>query len=92
MRPFVNGRTRKYAAERGYGNNVVRGYPVVTVYVSKHSVMASTISEEAVAHALSMSPGDQDGLADFLTDYFTSAQAEELGKQMNKLYKFMTTR
>ena len=50
-------------------------------------MMASTISEEAVAPSLSMSPRDQDGLADFLTDYFTSAQTEELGKQMNKFYK-----
>ena len=68
----------------------MHGYPVATVHLSKQSMMASTISEEAVALALSLSPGDQEGLTDFLTDYFTSAQAEELGKQMNKFYKFMS--
>ena len=44
--------------------------------------MASTITAEAVAVALrelSMTPGDQEGLADFLTDYFGSSEAEELG-------------
>ena len=51
------------------------------------SKMASTEiargNEEAVALALrelSLSRGDQEGLADFLTDYFGSAQSEELGK------------
>ena len=50
--------------------------------------MASSISEEAVALALRDIPislGDQEGLADFLADYFGSAGTEEPGKQMNKL-------
>lgn len=45
--------------------------------------MASTINQEAVELTLQqllMSQGDQDGLADFLTDYFGSAEAEEPGK------------
>ena len=40
-------------------------------------------SENAVAAALtelSVSPGDQQGLSEFLTEYFGSAEAEELGK------------
>ena len=44
--------------------------------------MASTINAEAVVVALrelSMTPGDQDSLADFLTDYFGSSEAEDLG-------------
>ncbi len=39
-------------------------------------------NEEVVALALrelSLSRGDQEGLADFLTDYVGSAQSEELG-------------
>ena len=44
--------------------------------------MAST-STEMVALALrelAMSPEDQDGLADFLTDYFGFSESDELGK------------
>ena len=49
-------------------------------------------SEEAVALALrelstSMSPRDQEGLANFLTEYFGSAEMDESGTvEMNKLY------
>ena len=84
-------------AKHEYGNYVLRGYPVATVYNNnnKQSKMAFTIGEETVAFALqqlSMSPEDQEGLTDFLLDYFGSTDAEELGKQMNKLCKFMTAR
>ena len=44
--------------------------------------MASGV-EDMVAAALtelSASPGDQQGLCDFLTEYFGSAEAQELGK------------
>ena len=47
--------------------------------------MASTRCDETVALALrqlSMSPGDQDSLVDFLTDYFGSAETEELGNKL----------
>ena len=47
------------------------------------------INAEAIAHALSLSRGDQEGLADFLTDYFGSAEPEELGKHMNKYTIFI---
>ena len=43
-------------------------------------------NEEGVAQALrelSLSRGDREGLADFLTDYYGSTQAEDLGKEMN---------
>ena len=43
-------------------------------------------NEEEVALALrelSLPRGDQEGLADFLTDYFGSTQEAELGKEMN---------
>ena len=45
--------------------------------------MASKTSEATVAAVLSelcASPDDQQGLSDFLTDYFGNADAEELGK------------
>ena len=57
--------------------------------------MAATITEEAVARALRdipMSSGDQEGLADFLTDYFGDNEPDQLGKQMNKLKKFITAK
>ena len=47
----------------------------------------ASANEEAVALAireLSSSPRDQQGLANFLTDYFGSAEPpEELGRRMN---------
>ena len=44
--------------------------------------MATRNSEEAVALALrelSLSPADQEGLADFLTDFFGSPETDDLG-------------
>ena len=75
--------TRVNAAERGYGNNVVRGFLIATAFDKQLLKMASTRCDETVA--LSMSPGDQDSLVDFLTDYFGSAETEELGKNINKI-------
>ena len=43
--------------------------------------MASTASKETVAlalHELYMTPADQDGLADFLTEYFGSHETDDL--------------
>ena len=56
--------------------------------LSKHSKMASGISENVVAAALtelSVSPGDQQGLSEFLTEYFGCTETEELGKLWIKL-------
>ena len=52
------------------------------------SMDISCTNDEVVAHALLLSRGDQEGLADFLTDYFGSSELEELGKHMNKCTKF----
>ena len=41
--------------------------------------MASGV-EDMVAAALTELSGDQQGLCDFLTEYFGSAEAQELGK------------
>ena len=46
----------------------------------------SCTNDEVVAHALSLSRGDQEGLADFLTDYFGSSELEDLGKRMHKIH------
>ena len=57
-----------------------------TVYSNKHKTaeleMASTTTETVALalRELAMSPGDQDGLADFLTDYFGRSESDELGK------------
>ena len=85
-------RARKFRgehyAERAYGKCNSARVSMETVYSSKHTTagleiqMAST-STETVALALrelAMSPEDQDGLADFLTDYFGSSESDELGK------------
>ena len=53
------------------------------------SMDISCTNDEVVVHALSLSRGDQEGLADFLTDYFGSSELEELGKRMNKCTKFI---
>ena len=50
--------------------------------------MASKTSKATVAAILSElcpSPDDQQGLSDFFTDYFGTADAEELGKPLIKL-------
>ena len=49
------------------------------------------INAEAIAHALSLSRGDQEGLADFLSDYFGSEEQEELGKKYTIFIVFLET-
>ena len=52
--------------------------------LESYIIAMASMSTETVALALrelAMSPADQDGLADFLTDYFGSSEPDELGKQ-----------
>ena len=83
-------RTRKFRgehdAENAYGKCNSARVSMETVYSNKHKTaeleMASTTTETVALalRELAMSPGDQDGLADFLTDYFGCSESDELGK------------
>ena len=86
MRPRVPGNSAENMARSAHTENViVRGSPwkqCIVVNTTAELEMAST-STETVALALrelAMSPEDQDGLADFLTDYFGCSESDELGK------------